>query len=141
MCDTARVVRFRTDTVRRALRKKAAALASVNTALLRTLHPDAVAWTMERAGAAAVEALWSFVGKHSHLRWRWHAIDHHIGTVFASVFDRRQDEGCVPLKALLEPCGLTHSSTDDRGAYTRHLAPAVQSPGPRQTQQREHKPL
>ena len=37
--DTARVLRISTDTVLRELRKKEAALESVNTALLRTLQP------------------------------------------------------------------------------------------------------
>jgi transposase-like protein len=39
ICDTARVLRISTDTVLCALRKKAAALESVNSALLRTLNP------------------------------------------------------------------------------------------------------
>src|SRR5499425_2677333 len=38
--DTARVLHISTDTVLNALRKKEAALESVNTALLRTLNPD-----------------------------------------------------------------------------------------------------
>src|SRR5213596_2213951 len=37
--DTARVLRISTDTVLRALRKKEAALAAVNSALLRTIDP------------------------------------------------------------------------------------------------------
>ena len=40
--DTARVLRISTDTVLRALRKKEAALVSVNTALLRTVDPTAI---------------------------------------------------------------------------------------------------
>lgn len=40
-------------------------------------------------------------------------------------------------KARLKPCGLTRFSTDHWGAYTRHLAPEVHSPGKRNTQQIE----
>src|SRR5919206_265867 len=48
--DTARVLRISTDTVLNALRKKAAALESVNTALPRTLNSDAIVLPVERAG-------------------------------------------------------------------------------------------
>jgi transposase-like protein len=41
--DTARVLRISTDTVLSELKKKAAVLESVNTALLRTINPDAMA--------------------------------------------------------------------------------------------------
>jgi len=34
-------------------------LESVNTALLRTLNPDEVAWDMERAGEAEMDEMWS----------------------------------------------------------------------------------
>jgi len=44
--DTARVLRISTDTVLNALKKKAAALESVNTALLRILNPDDIAIEM-----------------------------------------------------------------------------------------------
>jgi hypothetical protein len=46
-------------------------------------------------------------------------------------FGRHKDEVFVQLKALLEPFGLTHYSTDHWGAYTRHLDPDVHSPGKR----------
>ena len=54
---------------------------------------------------------------------------------------RRKEEGFWQVKTLLEPFGLTRYSTDHWGAYGRNLAPAVQSPGTRQTQQIERKPL
>src|SRR5499427_6696232 len=60
--DTARVLQISTDTVRRELRKKEAALESVRTAFLRTHNPD---------------EMWSFVGNQGNPRWLWHAIDHH----------------------------------------------------------------
>ena len=56
-------------------------LESVNTALLRTLNPDEVAWDVERAGEAEAEMdeMWSFVGHKGNPRWLWHAIDHGTG--------------------------------------------------------------
>ena len=69
----------------RELKRKAAVLASVNTALLHTLHPTEVAWDLELADEAEMDERWSFVGTKSHPRWLWHAIDHHTGTGLAYV--------------------------------------------------------
>ena len=139
--DTARVLHIRTDTVLNALRKKAAALESVNTALLRTLNPDDIVVHVERAGEAEMDEMWSFVGKKKEPRWLWQAIDHHTGKVLAYVFGRRKDEVFLKLKGLLEPFGLTRYYTDHWGAYTRHLDPDVHSPGKRNTQKIERKHL
>jgi transposase-like protein len=59
--DTARSLHICPNTVLRELKKKATALESVNTALLRTLNPDEVAWDVERAGEAEAEMdeMWS----------------------------------------------------------------------------------
>jgi len=84
--DTARVLRISTDTVLRERKKKDAALESVHTARLRTLNPTEVAVDIERAGEAAMEEMWRFVGKKKDQRWLWHAIDHHTGAVLAYVF-------------------------------------------------------
>jgi insertion element IS1 protein InsB len=67
--DSARVLRISTDTVLNELKKKAAALESVNTALLRTINPDDRAVHIERAGEAEMDARWSFVGKEKEQRW------------------------------------------------------------------------
>ena len=139
--DTAWVLRISTDTVLRALRKKEAALESVNTALLRTVDPDEMLVDIQQAGEAEMDEMWSFVGNKGNPRWLWHAIDHHTGAVLAYVFGRRKDEVFVQLKALLEPFGLTHYYTDHWGAYTRHLDPDVHSPGKRNTQKIERKHL
>jgi insertion element IS1 protein InsB len=141
--DTARSLPLCPNTVRRALQKKAAVREAVHTAVLRPLHRAEVAWDVERAGdaEAEVDAMRSCVGHKGHPRWRWQAIDHHTGKVFASVLGRRTAEVFVPLKALLEPFGLTHSDTDSWGAYTRHLAPDVQSPGTRHPQKSERQHL
>jgi insertion element IS1 protein InsB len=139
--DTARVLRISTDTVLSALRKKEAVLESVNTALLRTLKPDDMIVNIQRAGEAEMDEMWSFVGKKGNQRWLWHAIDHQTGAVLAYVFGRRKDKVFLQLKALLEPFGLTRFYTDHWGAYTRHLAPEVHSPGKHNTQKIERKHL
>ena len=139
--ETARALPICPHTVLRARKKKEAVLESVNTALLHTLNPAEVAWGIERAGEAEVDAMWSFVGNQDNPRWLWHAIDHQPGKVFAYVLGRRKDASFLQLKGLLEPCGLTRSSTDHWGAYPRHLDPDVHSPGKRNTQQIERKPL
>ena len=132
--DTARVLRISTDTVLSELKKKEAALESVNSALLRTINPEEMTVAIERVGEAEMDELWSFVGKKGDQRWLWHAIDHHTGAVLAYVFGRRKDEVFLRLKALLEPFGLTRFSTDHWGAYTRHLDPEGHSPGKQHTQ-------
>ena len=121
------------------LKKKATALESVNTSVLRTLNPAEVAWDLERAGEAEAEMdeMWSFVGHKGNPRWLWHAIDHHTGKVLAYVFGRRKDDVFLQLKALLEPFGLTRYYTDYWGAYTRHLDPDEHCPGKRNTQKIE----
>jgi insertion element IS1 protein InsB len=139
--DTARVLRLSTDTVFSELKKTEAVLESVNTTLLRPLKPDEIAVDIQRAGEAERDDMWSFVGKQGPQRWLWPAIDHHTGAVLAYVFGRRKDEVFLPRKALREPCGLARFSTDSWGAYTRHLAPAVPSPGQRNTPQIARKPL
>ena len=68
------------NTVLRELKKKEAVLESVNTAVLRTLNPDDVAWDLERAGEAEAEMdeMWSCVhsiigchgGKTNPASWR-----------------------------------------------------------------------
>jgi IS1 family transposase/transposase-like protein len=139
--ETARVLPISIGTVLHELRKKAAVLESVNTALRRTLTPHEVVVDMLRAGEAEVDAMGSFVGKKQDQRWLWHAIDPCTGAVLASVFGRRQDEVFVQRKALLEPCGLTRFSTDYWGASTRHLDPDVHRPGKQNTQNIERKHL
>jgi insertion element IS1 protein InsB len=47
----------------------------------------------------------------------------------------------LKLKALLEPCGITHDHTDDWGAYTRDLDAAEHTPGTRNTQKIERRHL
>ena len=139
--DTARVLRISTDTVLSELKKQEAALESVNTALLRTLHPDEVTVAIERAGEVEMDEMWSFVGRKKDQRWLWHAIDHATGTVLAYVFGRRKAEVFLPLQALLEPFGLTRFCPDHWGAYTRQLDAEVHSPGKRPTQKFERKHL
>ena len=39
-----------------------------------------------------LDEMWSYVGKKSHPRWLWHAIDRQTGQVLAYVFGRRKDQ-------------------------------------------------
>ena len=133
------MLRISTDTVLRAFRKKEAALASVNNALLRTIDPAEILVDIEQAGEAEVDEMWSFVGKKGNQRWLWHAIDHQTRKVLAYVFGRRQDEVFLQLKALLEPFGITCFFTDHWGAYARHLLPEVHVLDKRNTQRIERK--
>jgi len=123
------------------LRKKEAALESVNTALLRSINTDEMAVDIAQAGEAEMDEMWSVVGKKDHPRWLWHAIDHHTGAVLAYVFGRRKDEVFLKLKALLKPFGVKRFYTDQWGASKRHLNPEEHMPGTRHTQNIERKHL
>jgi insertion element IS1 protein InsB len=141
--ETARSLPRCPNPVRRARTKKATARESVPPALWRTLHPAEVAWDVERAGEAEAErdARWSLVGHPGPPRWLWQAIAPYTGKGVADGFGRRQADVVVQLQALLEPCGLTRSSTDSWGASPRHLEPDVPWPGTRHPQKIERQPL
>jgi insertion element IS1 protein InsB len=96
---------------------------------------------ISRVDEAAVDEMWSFVGKKQDQRWLWHAIDHWSGAVLAYVVGRRKDEVFLELKALLEPFGITRYQTDSWGAYVRHLDSEAHHPGKRTTQPIERKHL
>ncbi len=64
--------------------------------------------------------MWSYVGGKDDPRWLWHAIDHESGKVLAYVGGDHKDAVFLPVKALLEPFGITRFYTDDGGAYKRH---------------------
>ena len=102
--------------------------------LLALLHPDEMTVVIRVAAEAAVDEMWSFVGKKREPRWLWHAMDHRSGKVLAYGFGRRQDEVFLKLKALLEPFGIKRYYTDYWGAYTRHLDADEHQPGKRHTQ-------
>jgi insertion element IS1 protein InsB len=125
----------------RALRKKEAALASVNTALLRTMDSDEILVDMQHAGETEIDEMWGFVGTKGHQRWRWQAIDHHTGAVLAYVFGHRKDEVFVQRKVLLEPFGITRSFTDGWGAYERHVEAEQHTVGKAHAQKIERKHL
>jgi insertion element IS1 protein InsB len=139
--DTARVLRISPDPVLRALRQQEAALASVNTARLRTVAPDEMLVDIQQAGEADMEAMGSFGSNQGNQRGLWPAIDHHTGAVLAYVFGRRKDAVFWQRKAFLEPLGLTRFEPDHWGVYTRHLEPDVHRPGKRHRQKIERTPL
>ena len=93
----------------------------MNQPLLNALHPDEVDVVIQRVEDAAVDEMWSYVGKKREPRWLWHAIDHRSGRVLAYVLGRRKDAGFLTRKALLEPFGITRYYTDYWGAYTQHI--------------------
>jgi transposase-like protein len=68
MRETARALPICPNPVRRERKKQEAVLESVNTALLHTLNPAEVAWGIERAGEAEVDARWSVVGNKDNPR-------------------------------------------------------------------------
>jgi insertion element IS1 protein InsB len=139
--DPARGLRIRTATVRSALKKQAAVLASVPTALRRPLPPGAGPVALERAGEAEREDRGSWVGPKKAQRWRWQAIDPAPGAVVASGFGHRKEAVFLPWQAWREPCGLTRLYPEHWGAYPRPLDDEVPSPGKRHTQQMERTPL
>src|SRR5207245_11155462 len=57
------------------------------------------------------------------------------------VIGRRLVAVILHLKAMLEPFWLIRLYTDHRGAYERHLDPAMHSPGKQNTQKIERKHL
>ncbi len=130
--DTARSLHINTNTVLSELKKKEEGLEPVNTALLRTLHPQEMTVAIERAGEAERDEMWSYVGNKNNPRWLWHAIDHSTGAVLAYVFGRRKDEVFLTRKALLEPFGLTYYYTDKWGRtrviLTRNRTPPANAP-------------
>ena len=73
--DTARSLHMSTDTVLSELKKKEPVLESVNTALLRTLKPEAVTVDMERTGEAEMDDMGSLVRRNTNPRWLGHALD------------------------------------------------------------------
>ena len=113
----------------------------MNRPLIAGLSTSQVEVVLERVDEAEVDEMGSVVGKKTEPRWLWHALDHQTGKVLAYVFGRRKDEVFLQLKTLLEPFGITRYYTDSWGAYERNLAPAVHSPGKRNTQQIERNHL
>ena len=119
----------------------------MNQAVLQHLHPTPVEVELWRADALEVrrglsselDEMWSYVRSKAHPRWLWPAIDHHTGTVLASVCGRRQDTAFWELKALWAPCGITRYFTDGWGAYERHLEAEQHTVGQAHTQKIESK--
>ena len=78
-------------------------------------------------------------GQESEPAGLWHAIEHHSGTVLASVCGRRQDKVFRRLKALLEPFGITRFYSDGWGAYERYIEPEHHTVGKEHVQKIESK--
>lgn len=63
------------------------------------------------------------------------------GKVLDYVFCTRKSEVFLQLKALLQPFGITRFSTNDWGAYERHLEAAKHEVSKHNTQKIENKHL
>lgn len=59
--------------------------------------------------------MWSFIGKKSHQRWLWHAIDHHTHEVLAYHFGERKDSAFKELQKKLSCFEIDFYYTDDWG--------------------------
>ncbi len=94
---------------------------------------------VRRGLSSELDEMWSYVYSKANPRWLWHAIDHHTGTVLASVVGRLQDTVFLELKALLEPFGITRYFTDGWGAYERHVQAEQHTIGKANTQKIESK--
>jgi insertion element IS1 protein InsB len=121
--------------------KKAPVSQHVNNALLTPEPADAWQVVVQPIDPAAMEARWSFVRQTAPPRWLGHAIDHHSGTVLASVLGAHTDPGFLPWKQLLAPCGMARFYPEDGGTYHRHLTSAPHALGKDHTQKLARKHL
>jgi insertion element IS1 protein InsB len=121
----------------------------VNQPLLQVLHPEQVEVEIcrseeldrRRGRTSELDAMGRYVYSKAHPRWLWHAMDHHTGTVLASVFGRRKDDVFLKLQQLLAPFGITKFYTDGWGVYERHLDAEQPQVGKENTQKIESKHL
>jgi insertion element IS1 protein InsB len=56
------------------------------------MDPSEMRVAIQQVEEAEVDEMWSDVGKKTHQRWLWHAIDHRTGVVLAYVLGTHQDE-------------------------------------------------
>jgi insertion element IS1 protein InsB len=81
------------------------------------------------------------VAQKTNPRWRWHALEHRRGQVWASVLGRRQDTGCLARQALWAPWGITRFDPAGGGAYERPSTPEQPVVGKQHTQKIASKPI
>jgi insertion element IS1 protein InsB len=113
----------------------------VNSAVCQHIHPEDVEVEIYKVEAAAVDEMWSFVGKKAQQRWLWHAIDHTSRVILAYVCGTHEDEVFLQLKEYVRPLGIARFYTDNGGVYTRHLAPDRHEVGKQNTQRIERQHL
>jgi insertion element IS1 protein InsB len=105
------------------------------------MDPSEIVMEIQKVEEVEVDEMWSFVGKKTHQRWLWHAIDHRTGVVVAYMLGTHQDDVFLQLKALLSPLGIRRFYTDGADVYDRHLAPEQHTVGKTHTQKIERKHL
>jgi insertion element IS1 protein InsB len=105
------------------------------------MDPREISVEIHKVEEVEVDEMWSFVGKKTHQRWLWHAIDHRTGVVIAYVLGTHQDDVFIQLKALLAPLRMRHFYTDGAEVYDRQLEPEHHTVGKTYTQKIERKHL
>ncbi len=139
--DTARVLQISKNTVIRTIKKKAKSIVHVNPNY-HSKTGDSVKVRIEPVCLEAeVDEQWSFIGKKSHQRWLWYAVDHDTNEVLAFTFGARQDEVFRDLQDHLKGFPIERYYTDNWGAYSRNLDPECHQIGKDQTQKIERKNL
>ena len=93
----------------------------MNESFLTQHPPENMDVHFHKVESSEIDEMRSFAQNEKRQRWLWHAIDHKSGKALAYVFGKRKDVVLKKLKALLISFNIQHFSTDDRGAYFRHL--------------------
>jgi insertion element IS1 protein InsB len=106
------------------------------------IHAEAVEVDIQKVEAAAMDEMWSLVGKKVQQRWLGHAIDQTRRVILADVCGPHEDEIFWPFKEYLRPVGITRFDTDHGGVYRRHLSPDHHDVGKQNTHrsERQHRP-
>jgi insertion element IS1 protein InsB len=106
------------------------------------IHAEAVEVDIQKVEAAAMDEMWSLVGKKVQQRWLGHAIDQTRRVILADVCGPHEDEIFWPFKEYRRPVGITRFDTDHGGVYRRHLSPDHHDVGKQNTHrsERQHRP-
>jgi insertion element IS1 protein InsB len=90
---------------------------------------------------AQADEQWSYVGKKTHQRWLWYAIEATTGVVLSFVFGRRQDGVCEQLMTKLRAFNIKTFYTDDWASYSKYIPQDKHVIGKQNTQKIENRNL
>ena len=90
---------------------------------------------------AQADEQWSYVGKKTHQRWLWYAIEAATGVVLSFVFGRRQDCVCEQLMTKLGAFNIRTFYTDDWASYSKYIPQDKHVIGKQNTQKIENRNL